>query len=123
MAAKIFAHSENIKKPALIVQTWEEYEKNVDAYLEEVKKEMTEIYKPKPTEKYFGEVIKLQYADGYAKYMVVSLRPLILIHLQIDDEWDSDMADLLTAKKVVEMIESERRIKEMFEKRKQTRNL
>jgi hypothetical protein len=34
-----------------------------------------------------GKVVSWQIADGYAEYMVVSLRPLKLIHLPLGDAW------------------------------------
>jgi hypothetical protein len=34
-----------------------------------------------------GKVVRWPIADGYAEYMVVSLRPLTLIHLPLGDAW------------------------------------
>jgi hypothetical protein len=122
MAAQIFAHSENIKKPNLEIlsttSSYQLYQNDIKRYIEDVKNEMFKIYKPTYNQKYFGEVIRIPHADGYAEYMVVSLRPLHLVHLQIADEWDSPYADLLTAKRVVEMIEANKRIEKLFSEKK-----
>ena len=61
-----------------------------------------------------GEIVRLPQADGYAQYMVLSMRPLRLIHLELGDAWNSQFAELLTAKKVNEMIEGAKRMAELF---------
>ena len=57
-----------------------------------------------------GEIIRLPMADSYAQYMVLSMKPLGLIHLELGDAWTSEFAELLTAKKVNQMIEADKRI-------------
>lgn len=67
---------------------------------------------------YIGEVVKIPMGDGHALYMVSSLKPLELIHVPVGDAWDSPMAELLTTKKVVEMIDREKKIEAYFNARK-----
>jgi len=63
-----------------------------------------------------GELIKIQHADSYALYIVFDMKPLELIHVPVGDEWDSPYAELLTPRKVNEMIEQEKRLAELFSK-------
>jgi hypothetical protein len=64
-----------------------------------------------------GEIIRIPTADSSADYMVASLKPVKLIHLEMGDEWTSQFAELLTAKKINEMIEADKRMAELFPKR------
>jgi hypothetical protein len=47
-----------------------------------------------------GEIVEFQYADGYAKYMVASMKPLELIHLNVDDAWELPHVNRLTAQDI-----------------------
>jgi hypothetical protein len=91
----------------------EEYKKNEDKYIVDLKKELKSMgYKGKN----FGEIIKFQVADGYAQYMVISMRPLQLMHLPLGDAWDFQYAHLLTAKEVNEKIEGQKAWEKAFSK-------
>lgn len=63
-----------------------------------------------------GEILRWQRADGYAQYMVVCQKPLILAHLAIGDAYqvESPLIRGLTLTDVREMVEREHRIKELF---------
>lgn len=63
-----------------------------------------------PGHKYVGEIIRQGVADGYAQYMVLSLRPLALIHLPLGDAYQFQWAHRWTASDVKEMIEQEKRM-------------
>src|SRR5690606_28294948 len=64
-----------------------------------------------------GEVVRDQVADGYAQYMVMSNRPLTLIHLPVVDAWQSRWAHRWTVKDVREMVDRQRRMAELFSRR------
>lgn len=67
------------------------------------------------TEKEAGECIRIPTADSYAEYMVLGLKGGVkLIHLELGDAWQNEMAELLTAKKVKEMIARDKKIAELF---------
>jgi hypothetical protein len=63
-----------------------------------------------------GEVVRFQIADGYAQYMVMSHRPLALIHLPIHDAWSIPEAHArgLRLSDLRKMVEGERRLAELF---------
>jgi len=107
MSAEIYKSP--IERPGFNYKTWEEDEKK---YREEVKAFCVKHSKGKNV----GETIRIQHADGYAEYMVFSMSPLKLIHLEVGDAWDSPYAELLTPKKVDEMIEREIKIKSITKK-------
>ena len=87
--------------------------KNEEQYVIDLKKELKSMgYKGKN----FGEILRFQVADGYAEYMVVSMRPLKLMHLPLGDAWDFQYAHLLTAKEVNEKIEGKKALAKIFSK-------
>ena len=89
----------------------EEYQKNEDKYIVDLKKELKSMgYKGKN----FGEILKFQVADGYAEYMVVSMRPLKLMHLPLGDAYSFGYAHLLTSKEVNEQIKRQKALLELF---------
>ena len=91
----------------------EVYKKNEEQYVIDLKKELKSMgYKGKN----FGEILRFQVADGYAEYMVVSMRPLKLMHLPLGDVWDFQYAHLLTAKEVNEKIEGKKALAKIFRK-------
>lgn len=66
-----------------------------------------------------GEILRWQRADGYAQYMVVSQKPLILAHLAIGDAWQVEAALIrgLRLTDVREMVERERSLRKLFSKK------
>jgi len=60
------------------------YEKAEEKYLADLKKYILDSgYSGKNV----GEVVRFPAADGYAQYMVVSMTPLRLMHLELIDGW------------------------------------
>jgi hypothetical protein len=66
--------------------------------------------------KYVGEVIRQGVADGYAQYMVYSLRPLELIHLPLGDGYQFQWAHRWTAADVKSMIDREKKMQSLFKR-------
>ena len=62
-----------------------------------------------------GEIIRLPVDEGYAVYMIATMRPLTLIHLSLGNRQFSEEAFKLTQKEVKEMLDSEKATKEFFE--------
>jgi len=54
--------------------------------------------------KYAGKIVRFPVADGYARYVVMSLKPVKLLHLQDGDGWDFQYIERLTAKDIKEAI-------------------
>lgn len=65
-----------------------------------------------------GEILRWQRADGYAQYMVVKQKPLTLSHVAIGDAWQVESALIrgLRLADVENMVQRERRLKELFSK-------
>jgi hypothetical protein len=61
-----------------------------------------------------GEIIGFPVADGYARYMVASMKPLELIHIELDDAWSFEYVDKLNAKDVKQKIESAKAMAKIF---------
>ncbi len=49
-------------------------------------------------EEHTGEEIEFPVADGHARYMVASVKPVMLIHLPLNDAWSFQYAANLTKK-------------------------
>ena len=114
MSAKIYSALKEVKVPRFSVgmgQTIEDYNKAMEQYKVDLKNKLIDMgYNGKNV----GEVIKFQVADGYAQYMVISMRPLRLMHLPLIDGYSFQYVHLMTAKEVNEKIEAEKRLKELF---------
>ena len=63
-----------------------------------------------------GEVVRWQRADGYAQYMVLSEKPLRLVHLDLGDGYGVEAALLrgLTLATVQGMVQRERALRDLF---------
>jgi hypothetical protein len=51
-----------------------------------------------------GKEINFGVGDGYARYIVFSTKPVVLIHLAVGDGWQYQYAHRLTAKDIAEEI-------------------
>lgn len=63
-----------------------------------------------------GEVIRIPWADGYAQYMVYRTNPLQLLHVPLGDAWNVPeyMTKGLTGQDIRDMLERDRKLKELF---------
>ena len=116
MAAKIYTAPKEVSLPSNTFDNVKDWQENDEKYIANLKKHLQEElgYNEKNT----GEVIKFPAADGYALYMVISMKPLMLVHLELGDAWCYQYASRLTAKDVQTKIDQQKRIDEMFAKRK-----
>ncbi len=111
--AEIFKAPSKVKLPKVDYANYNHAEaiKNEDKYIED----LTAHLKANGfSGKNVGEIIRIPHADSYAMYMVASMRPLRLIHLALGDACGSQFAELLTAKKVNDMLAAEKKMKELF---------
>ena len=69
-------------------------------------------------EKHSGEIIHFPVADGRAEYMVLSLKPVMLIHLPVGDAWQFEYAERLTKADVIKKIKQQKALAEMFSNNK-----
>ena len=61
-----------------------------------------------------GEIIQQGVADGYAQYMVLSLRPLVLIHLPLGDAYQFQWDHRWTASDVKMMVDQRKKMQSLF---------
>lgn len=121
MAAQIFNAPEEVKVPRLSIQPGkdvsqqiEDHQKAEEKYIQDVK---DWLHKNGFNKKNAGEIIEFPVADGKALYMVVSMKPMRLVHLEVGDAWCFQYANLLTAKEVQEKIDQRKAIDKLFSKK------
>jgi hypothetical protein len=102
--AKVYSAPNHIKVPSWSLSR-EEYLEAEDKYIEELK---AFVKDRKPKGKNVGEVIRFPVADGYAQYMVASMRPLELVHIPLCDAYQFQYVNRITVKDVEDKIEMER---------------
>ena len=109
---KIFSAPAELKVPQLdfgdtnaYEPAWEKYEADLKAF----------CIKRNPSE-YVGGIIRFQVADGYAEYMVASMKPVQLIHLEYLDGYHFEYANRLTAKDIKEKIGQQKAMEKLFAK-------
>jgi len=110
MSATIYTTPEDIKVPTVDFSDMAKYRKDEQRYINEV----VSWCKKYGSGNLRGEEISIPHADSAAYYVIQSLRPLVLLNLNIGDAWDSPHADLLTAKRVKEMVENKKAIEKLF---------
>ena len=112
--AKVYSGVDGIKAPEFM-QDFDKYEKACDKYVADVK---AWAKKDNPTCPEAGEEIHFPVADGRARYIVCSLKPVALIHLHVMDAWHFQYAHRLTAKDVVLSLAGERALAEIFSQKR-----
>jgi hypothetical protein len=114
--ATIFRAPDTIKVPSLsnfIVNGRYDNEANNKAdkqFLAELKAFVLKRKKGKNV----GELIQFPHADGYAQYMVASMRPLELVHIPLGDAWDYPYIERLTATDIQNKINQSKALSELF---------
>jgi len=98
---KIYNVPSSIKVPSWNFKNSREDNEKAD---EKFIKELRDFVLSRKKGKDVGEIVQFQVADGYARYMVASLRPLELIHIPLDDAYEYAYVHRLTAKDIQESI-------------------
>lgn len=92
---KIFSAPEQFKKPEYpAYQDFDKYQAACDKYIADIK---AWAKSQNPTCPESGKEITFPVADGRARYIVVSLKPVQLIHDDTGDAWHFQYAHRLTA--------------------------
>lgn len=112
MAAEIYSALKEVEVPRFEFREGiESYNKKEKKYLKDLKVALGKRgYKGKNV----GKVLKFQVADGYAQYMVVSMRPLRLMHLDLVDGYQFGYAHLMTSAEVNKQIERQEELEKLF---------
>ena len=105
----IYSHIEGINQPKWnATQGWEEYSKQENKYVDDVK----QFCKANSKHKLAGEEVLFPVADGYARYVVFT--PTKLIHLAVDDAWEYPHIERLLGKDISENINRRKALRELF---------
>lgn len=100
--AKIYSAPKHIKRPDYLHCKGNEWQKEDERYIKQLK----EFLKANGyTGKNVGEIVDFPMADSYASYMVISMKPLELFHLETGDAWDFPYTHLMTAKEIQQRID------------------
>ena len=102
---KVYSAPTEIAKPILDFSNVPAWRKAEEEYIKHVSNFAKQTSKDKANASYVGEQFKIPMADGYACYVVYSLKPVALIHLPIGDEWDSPLASQVNAKYIKDHID------------------
>lgn len=92
----------------------QEYRKKQDEFIETV---AAFCKNRNPNKEHVGKVIRFPHADGYAIYMVASLRPVELIHLPLGDAWEYPYVHRLSMSDVLEEINRQEALERIFSKK------
>lgn len=113
MSAKIYSAPKEVKLPKLDFTNFNQktYQEDEDKYLADLK---AFIAKSGYTGKNAGEIISFPVADSSAMYMVISMRPLQLMHLELGDAWRFQYVERLTAKDVQQKIDQKKAMDKLF---------
>ena len=93
---------------------YDQYEKDCEAIIARLKQAL----KDSQTCPEAGEEIRFQVGDGYARYLVVSLKPVHLVHLDVGDAYQMQYANRLTASDVRAQIKRQKALDELFSVKK-----
>ena len=109
--AKIYSAPKEVKLPSFDWTNMQEYAQASKQYIADVKQHINDMgYKGKNV----GEIVRFAVADGYAEYMVVSMRPLSLMHIPLDDAYEFPYVHLLTTNEINKKIEGQKRLEKLF---------
>ena len=114
---KIYSAPKEIKEPEMHVNGKFDY----DAYMKEIERyrgEVSAFCKKHGKGTYAGKIISFPVADGQACYVILSLKPVELIHLADGDAWDFQYAHRLTASDIKEEVRRDEAMAEFFKKNK-----
>lgn len=109
--ADIYSAPKEIKLPKLDFSNMQDYNRDCDRYVRDLVKHIKDMgYKGKNV----GEIVKFAVADGYAEYMILSMRPLKLIHIPLGDAYEFMYAHLMTASEINKKLDAQNKLAEFF---------
>lgn len=109
--AKVYSAPKEISSPVFDYENYDQSQANEKQYVDRVK----EFARKTSSDKiYAGEEIAIPHADGKAVYIVLTSKPVVLIHLEIGDCWDAPLAHRLLTKDIVQMVASGKQFAKLF---------
>jgi len=110
---KIYSVPTEIKVTKFNWKDISQYHKDCDKFRDDLKKFLKDNGH---NEEHTGTIIKFPFADGYAEYMVISLKPVRLIHIPLGDAWEYPYIDRLTKKDIEAKISHQIGMSKLFKK-------
>ena len=55
--------------------------------------------------------------DGYAQYMIASMKPMQLVHLKLGDAWDYPYVHKMNAKDIQTLLDRDKAMAKLFSKK------
>jgi hypothetical protein len=111
----VYAPPDCFKKPEYPkYKSFEAYEKACNAYIEEIKQWTREC----GTCPEAGEEITFPVADGRARYIIFSMKPVKLVHIDTADAYQFQYAHRLTASDIRKEIKKAKAINKLFGNKK-----
>lgn len=92
------------------------YHECCNKYVEAIKRSMRDSYRDVCPEA--GKEIRFQVADGYAVYVVAGLKPVELVHVDVEDAYQFPYVHRLTASDIKKEIKKIEDIKKLFRRKK-----
>ena len=118
--AQIYVAPNGFEAPSLDFKEMHTYNTRWEKYQERLRQwclnRMKGIENPHVmnSEEYIGKVIQFPAADGYALYMVASVSPPQLIHLDYLDRYTSETAQYLKGKDIIKKVDQAKKIAKLF---------
>jgi hypothetical protein len=113
---KIYSGMEGLKVPTYpMFKDFDKYQKACNTYIDRVKAAAKRM---NPTCPEAGEEITFPVADGRARYIVVSLKPVQLIHDGTMDSWHYQYVHRLNARDIRAEIKRAKALQELFNKKR-----
>jgi len=109
--AEIYSAPKEVRLPKLDFSNMQDYNKDCNRYISDLVKHIKDMgYKGKNV----GEIVKFSVADGYAEYMVLSMKPMRLVHIPLGDAYEFQYAHLMTAKEINQKLDAQKKLAQLF---------
>jgi hypothetical protein len=109
--AEIYSAPKEVRLPKLDFSNMQDYNKDCNRYVSDLVKHIKDMgYKGKNV----GEIVKFAVADGYAEYMVLSMKPMRLVHIPLGDAYEFPYAHLMTAKEITKKLDAQKKLAQLF---------
>ncbi len=109
--AEIYSAPKEVRLPKLDFSNMQDYNKDCNRYVSDLVKHIKDMgYKGKNV----GEIVKFSVADGYAEYMVLSMKPMRLVHIPLGDAYEFQYAHLMTAKEINQKLDAQKKLAQLF---------
>jgi hypothetical protein len=111
--AKIYSAPKEVKVPTFDWKNIDQYNKDCEQFYVDLK---AFIVANGNKGKNVGKVVRYQVADGYAEYMVVSMKPLSLVHIPLGDAYEFGFMHLMTADEIEKNLHQQEVMANLFKK-------